>query len=50
MFGALATGETVIAGLLESDDVLATANALIVREPFAAAAAAGDACRVIRLR
>ncbi|UUR09451.1 3-phosphoshikimate 1-carboxyvinyltransferase [Sphingomonas glaciei] len=28
IFGALATGETVIAGLLESEDVLATAEAL----------------------
>lgn len=28
IFGALATGETVITGLLEADDVLATANAL----------------------
>jgi 3-phosphoshikimate 1-carboxyvinyltransferase len=30
IFGALAAGETVIAGLLESDDVLATAEALRV--------------------
>ena len=28
MLGALATGETIISGLLESDDVLATANAM----------------------
>jgi molybdopterin molybdotransferase len=30
--------------------ILADANGLIVREPFAPAAAAGEACRVLMLR
>jgi molybdopterin molybdotransferase len=30
--------------------ILADANALIIREPFAPAAAAGDICRVLMLR
>ena len=30
--------------------MLADANGLVVREPFAPAAAAGDACRVLMLR